>query len=112
MNPGAYTGLDAPFVAIFTMVAKPERRDQFLEAMTRAMARSAQEPGILSFTFLVDQANPNRFTALDVYRDRAAYESHLAEPHNAWLVKELDGCMEEPPSGSFHHRLCGARDMI
>jgi quinol monooxygenase YgiN len=102
---------EMPFVAIFTLVVKPERRADFLDAMERAMARSALEPGILSFTLLVDQTDHNRFTAYDVYRDRAAYEAHLAEPHNGRLIEEIDGCMMAPPSGSFHHRLCGVRDL-
>ena len=102
---------DTPYIVIFMMVAKPECRADFLDAMERAMAGSAQEPGILSFMFLVDQADPNRFTAFDVYRDRAAYESHVSKPHSGRLLKELDGCMAGPPSGSFHHRLCGVRDL-
>jgi quinol monooxygenase YgiN len=74
------------------------------------MACSDKEPGILTFTLLVDRADPNRFTAYDIYRDRAAYESHLAELHTQRLVEELEGCLVGPPSGSFYQRLCGARD--
>ena len=73
----------APFVAIFTMVVKPERRADFLDAMESAMTRSALEPGILSFTLLVDSADHNRFTAVDIYRDQAAFDSHLAEDHSS-----------------------------
>ena len=102
---------DTPFVAIFTMRVKPERRGEFLDAMARAMAESVKEPGIVSFTMLADRADPDRFTAVDVYRDRASYESHLAAPHSGRLVQELGGCMAEPPAGSFLHRLVGLRDM-
>lgn len=102
---------EMPFVAIFTLLVKPERRDQFIRAMDRAMNGSALEAGILSFTFVVDQLNPNRFTAVDIFRDRAAYESHLAQPHSRQLLQDLDGCMVGPPSGSFHHRLRGWRDL-
>ena len=101
---------ETPFVAIFTMQVKSNRRRDFLDAMARAMTESAKEPGILSYTMLMDRADPDRFTAVDVYRDRAAYESHLAAPHSRRLVQELDGCMAEAPTGSFQHRLCGLRD--
>ena len=100
----------SPYVAIFTIDVKPDRREDFLAAMDKAMAESAQEPGVLSFAILVDRQESNRFTAVDVYADEAAYLAHLDAPHTHWLVKALDGVLAGPPRGAFHHKICDKSD--
>ena len=96
----------SPYVAIFTIDVKPDRREDFLAAMDRAMAESAKEAGILSFAVLVDRQNSNRFTAVDVYADEAAYQAHLDAPQTHWLIDALDGVLVGPPRGAFHHKIC------
>jgi quinol monooxygenase YgiN len=100
----------SPYVAIFTIDVKPDRREDFLAAMDRAMIESAKEPGILSFAVLVDRQNSNRFTAVDVYADEAAYRAHLDAPQTRWLVSALDGVLVGPPHGAFHHKICDESD--
>jgi quinol monooxygenase YgiN len=94
-----------PVVAIFTIDVVPERRMDFLAEMELAMRQSAQEPGVASFMLLADHTDANRFTAVDVYRDREAYEAHLIAPQTQRLVDALDGCLRGPPAGTLHHRL-------
>ena len=100
----------SPYVAIFTIDVKPDRREDFLAAMDKAMAESTKEPGILPFAVLVDRQNSNRFTAVDVYADEAAYLSHLDAPQTRWLVGALDGVLVGPPRGAFHHKICDESD--
>ena len=99
-----------PYVALFTIDVKPERRDEFLAAMDRAMVHSAQEPGILSFMILANRDDPNSFTACDVYADEAAFQLHNGTAATQRLIGELDGVLVGPPRGSFHHRLCEKKD--
>jgi autoinducer 2-degrading protein len=96
----------SPYVAIFTIEVKPERREDFLAAMDKAMAESAKEPGVVSFAILVDRQDPNRFTAVDVYADEAAYLAHLDAPQTRWLIDALDGVLIGSPRGAFHHQVC------
>ena len=116
--PQTTTGLlprdlpETPFVGLFTIEVHPERRADFLTAMEKAMAHSAREPGVSSFMLLADRDDPNRFTAVDVYRDRASYEAHLSSPQTPWLVQALDGCLKGPPQGSFHYRLAEKEDFL
>jgi quinol monooxygenase YgiN len=91
----------SPYVAIFTID---------LAAMDKAMAESAKEPGIISFAILVDRQNSNRFTAVDVYADEAAYLAHLNAPQTRWLIDALDGVLVGPPRGAFHHKICDKSD--
>jgi autoinducer 2-degrading protein len=100
----------SPYVALFTIDVKPDRREDFLAAMDKAMAESAQEPGVISFTILVDRQDSNRFTAVDVYADEAAYQAHLDAPHTRRLVDALDGVLIGLPIGAFHHKLCDKSD--
>jgi autoinducer 2-degrading protein len=100
----------SPYVAIFTIDVQPDRREDFLAAMDKAMVESAKEPGIVSFAILVDRQNSNRFTAVDVYADEAAYLAHLDAPQTRWLVSALDGVLIGPPRGAFHHKICDQSD--
>ena len=111
MSPAARRDLPAsPYVAIFTINVKPDRREDFLAAMDKAMAESAREPGVISFSILVDRQNSNRFTAVDVYADEAAYLAHLDAPQTRWLIDALDCALVDPPSVAFHHRICDVSD--
>lgn len=100
----------SPYVAVFTIDVQPDRREDFLAAMDKAMAESAKEPGIISFAILVDRQNSNRFTAVDVYADEAAYVAHLDAPHTRRLIDALDGVLLGPPRGAFHHKVCDKAD--
>jgi quinol monooxygenase YgiN len=104
------TPADAPYVAIFTIDVVPERREDFLAAMEKAMAESAKEPGVASFILLSDRDDPNRFTAVDTYTDKAGFDAHNQAPQTHWLVAALDGCLAGPVRGTFHHRLATEDD--
>ena len=55
------------------------------------------EPGVLTLYATAEKDNPNKMTILEIYVDRAAYESHLKTPHfqkykqgTLSMVKELE----------------------
>lgn len=104
------TPAEAPYVALFIIDVVPERREDFLAAMEKAMAESAREPGVASFMLLSERDNPNRFTAVDVYRDRAGFDAHNVAPQTLGLIEALDGCLAGPVQGTFHHRLADEGD--
>ncbi len=96
---------ESPVVATFTIDVLPERRLDFLAAMEVALVQSAREPGVTFFMLLANRDDPNRFTAVDVFRDREAYELHLVAPQTQNLVAALHGCLRNPPAGKLHHLL-------
>src|SRR3954453_23779819 len=104
------TPAEAPYVALFTIDVVPERREAFLAAMEKAMAESAREPGGASFMLLSDRDDPSRFTAVDVYTDKAGFDAHNQAPQTLWLIRALDGCLAGPVRGTFHHRLVDDHD--
>jgi len=39
------------------------------------------EPGVLSLYAVSEKENPNKITILEIYKDEAAYQSHIRTPH-------------------------------
>jgi quinol monooxygenase YgiN len=79
-------------VVVVTIDVKPEYTEQFIVAI-RENARSSvsHEPGCLRFDVVRDAQDSNRLYLYEVYRDRAAFDTHLTMPHYfAWrdTVKE------------------------
>jgi quinol monooxygenase YgiN len=60
---------------------EPQIRDEFL-ALTLESARGAHgERGCHRFDIVQPPDDPNRLGAYEVYRDRAAFEAHRAQPY-------------------------------
>jgi (4S)-4-hydroxy-5-phosphonooxypentane-2,3-dione isomerase len=74
---------------------KPSEKERFLKAIeVDAIGSERDEQGCLCFNVLQDQADPNTYYFVEVYRDEAALEAHRAAPHYAvWraAADTLDG---------------------
>jgi quinol monooxygenase YgiN len=69
-------------VVVVTIDIKPERTDQFIAAMLEnARCSVSREAGCLRFDVVQDERTPSRIYLYEVYRDRAAFEAHVAMPH-------------------------------
>ena len=61
---------------------KPEYLDAYLAAAADVGATSVrEEPGVLCIFPMQDAENPASIRIVEIYRDEAAYQSHLATPH-------------------------------
>lgn len=70
------------YVLIVPIHIQPERREAFLEAMLDdARGSIRDEPGCLRFDVIQDSSNPNCIYLYEVYRDEAAFQTHLEAPH-------------------------------
>ncbi len=69
--------------AIFaTIRVKPEHRERYMEEILHdARGSVLDEPGCLRFDVLVDAADPNTLYLYEIYRDEAAFQTHLTMPH-------------------------------
>ena len=78
-------GQAAPAPAIFRIAeieVKPEFLGEYLAAATTVGATSVrEEPGVLCIYPMQDTERPTSIRILELYRDEAAYQSHLATPH-------------------------------
>lgn len=75
--------------------ARLEAYNAFLKEEIEASMRL--EPGVLTLYATAEKDTPNKVTILEIYADRAAYESHLKTPHfkkykqgTLAMVKELE----------------------
>lgn len=75
---------------------RPERVDQFLEATLANARASVQEPGVLRFDVVQDQADPAHVVLVEVYRDAGAPAAHKATAHYAAWRDAVEEMMARP----------------
>jgi quinol monooxygenase YgiN len=62
---------------VFQVNVQPGRRAELLQ-LSKAYVEECvrEEPGTISFTFLLDEQNEDRYFAIEQYADRAAHQAH------------------------------------
>tara|TARA_R100000935_G_scaffold58801_1_gene98067 strand:+ start:1761 stop:2054 length:294 start_codon:yes stop_codon:yes gene_type:complete len=85
-------------VVVPEFLVTPDNRAAFLAAARAdAEASVASEDGCLQFDVVVDDTvDPIRVLFYEVYRDEAAFETHLETPHLAAFRDALTLCDEQP----------------
>jgi quinol monooxygenase YgiN len=78
--------------AEFTVTPGNERR--VAEMMRELTALVREEPGNLTFEPYVEEANPNRYFVFEVYKDDAAFETHISADYGARFNAELADLIE------------------
>jgi quinol monooxygenase YgiN len=87
-DPGTPSPGDA--IHILTHVdVPPPAKDICIGLLHRLIAASRREPGVLRFDALQQESRPNHFTLVEIWRDRAAWERHLAAAHTSAFRREL-----------------------
>lgn len=84
------------YVVLPSFEVSEDRLDAFLTAARADAEQSvATEPGCLQFDVFVDRSlQPIEVMFYEVYRDRAAFEEHLATPHLEQFRASLGLCKE------------------
>ena len=75
---------------------RPERVAEFLEATLANARASVQEPGIVRFDVVQDQADPAHVVLVEVYRDADAPAAHKATAHYAAWRDAVEEMMARP----------------
>ena len=74
----------------------PGRTAEFLAATVVNARASLDEPGVLRFDVIQDQADPEHVVLVEVYRDADASAAHKATPHYAVWRDAVAEMMAEP----------------
>lgn len=82
---------------VFRLGVRPEKRDEFLDGITRYCAQVREEPGNLVFDCHEAIEQPNRFVVVANYRDQAAGEAHVASAHAQAFFRWLPAVVKEVP---------------
>jgi autoinducer 2-degrading protein len=75
---------------------KPALLDEFLAATLVNAQNSLDEPGVLRFDVIQDQADPAHIVLVEVYRDEDAAVAHKTTPHYATWRDTVAEMMVEP----------------
>jgi quinol monooxygenase YgiN len=78
-----------PVALAVTITVKQGQRDRFIHAMQAQVQASRSEPGVAEFNAFASQSDPLVFHTFERYRDKAAFEAHLAAPNMAKLLAVL-----------------------
>ena len=79
------------FANVVTIEVAPWRRDQVVALLAAHKARLKSEPGTLQFEMLLPNDDDTKVLSFEMYRDAAAFETHLHGPSLAQLLKETAG---------------------
>ena len=80
----------------------PEHRDMLIELGKEMQEKSRQEDGCLSYSFFTAIEDPNRFVAVEEWRDRVALDRHFTQPHLQEFTRGLGEVVSERPEVAIH----------
>ncbi len=87
------------------VAVKPGQEVAFLQATLENARNSLEEPGVIRFDILQQQADPTRFTLVEIYRTEQDPARHKETAHyQKWRDRVAD--MMARPRSSVHYRAC------
>jgi (4S)-4-hydroxy-5-phosphonooxypentane-2,3-dione isomerase len=96
LAPGSVGMLGAVLVVHVHVSVQPDRVDEFLAATDRNARASLEEPGVVRFDVLQDQADPTHVVLVEVYRDEGAAAAHKETSHYATWRDAVADLMARP----------------
>ena len=89
-------------IVLGSAAAAPGRRPELLDAARAVSAATRGDDGCVSYVFAADLEDPYVVVSVEVWRDRAALDAHLAHNHTGEFLTRVDGLLAGEPSMSFH----------
>ena len=72
----------SPLVRIAELEIDPDQLAAYRQALSDEIATSIrEEPGVLMLNAVSVKGQPSQIRIFEIYKDQAAYESHLQSPH-------------------------------
>lgn len=73
---------DKMMIRIAEIEIAPDALDAYKSILKEESEASVRlEPGVIVIYPMYEKENPNKISILEIYKDKAAYESHLQTPH-------------------------------
>jgi quinol monooxygenase YgiN len=92
---GADKTMKQPLVRIAELEIDPSEITAYREALKEEIATSIRdEPGVLSLYAVSLKDQPSQIRIFEIYKDQAAYESHLQTPHFKKYKTETQGILK------------------
>ena len=90
---------------------KPAYLDAFLPATLANARASVEEPGVLRFDVIQDEADPTHVVLVEVYRDADAAAAHKETAHYATWRDAVEPMMAEPRRSMKYRALFPGTDV-
>lgn len=83
--------------------ARADAVDAVHQLLADLAAATANEPGALAYSVRQHQDDPTRFQVSEHYRDRAAWEAHMAAPYVREALERFPQLLQMPPTLASYH---------
>lgn len=85
-------------VLIAEFTARPSAEERVASLLDGLARQVRQEPGNIAFDCYRQAENPAKFVVYEIYRDRQAFEDHIAADYGATFNARLQELITEPHS--------------
>jgi quinol monooxygenase YgiN len=92
----------ATVIVIARVKPKPETREEFLALLEEVQTASRGDEGCINYGYYAEITDPDSLVAVEEWKDMAALEGHLKQPHVEKLVAALPAMIAEPPTIVAH----------
>lgn len=82
--------------------ALPGRREELVTAAREVTTATRDDEGCRSYGFYADLTDENTILSLEVWRDQAALDAHMAHPHTQDFLARVGGLLDGTPEMAFH----------
>jgi quinol monooxygenase YgiN len=89
-------------VVLGSATAAPGRRSDLADAARAVSTATRGDDGCVSYVFAADLEDPDVVVSVEVWRDRAALEAHMAHDHTREFPSRVGDLLAGEPSMSFH----------
>jgi quinol monooxygenase YgiN len=92
----------APVIVIARVRPKAETRAELLALLEEVQEASRRDDGCVNYGYYAEITDPDSLVAVEEWRDMAALEDHLRQPHVQKLVEALPGMLAGRPAITAH----------
>lgn len=86
------------YLLIVRLQARPDAVDALSRQLSTLVALAREEPGTLAYSFYRAHDEPGGFLLHEVYRDKAAWETHMASEPVQRALATFDTLLVTPPA--------------
>lgn len=98
------------YVVSVTVFVRPERVDDFVEAILDNARNTRNEAGNVRFDVSQCREHPDRFLLYEVYNSEEDFKEHQRTPHYLRWREAVEPWMAQPRQGIKHQSLFPADD--
>ena len=79
------------------IIAKPGTEDRVKSVLSNLVKPTRQESGCLGYELLQNSENSAEFVLLEVWKNKAALDSHTAAPHTQKAETQVEDWLQQVP---------------